>query len=186
MFLQHDLLKVMLGSPQGSKQFGKCLSNMCKDNLKLSKKVAKVFIKSINNTNFDSVRNYLVALKPFLRLEDSLKQIKLEWIFGFHQLNCRKGFRDERYKYGVELVDKMGDEAYNYVSPLANGPVDDALLSQLLKCKGRLDTFALNCLKEMLSLMAKDSLIARFVYYTAPTTYQHARYSDWIRPYLIY
>src|SRR5207244_7574267 len=65
-----------------------------------------------------------------------------------------------------------------------NGPVEDALLSQLLKCKGKLDTFAINCLKEMLSLMAKDDDIARFVYYSAPPTYQHARYSDWIKPYL--
>lgn len=34
--------------------------------------------------------------------------------------------------------------------------------------------------------MAKDELIARFVYNTAPPTYQNSRYSDWIRPYLEY
>jgi hypothetical protein len=62
--------------------------------------------------------------------------------------------------------------------------MEDALLSQLLKCKGKLDTFAVNCLKEMLSLMAKDDDIAKFVYHSAPPTYQQARYSDWIRPYL--
>jgi hypothetical protein len=36
----------------------------------------------------------------------------------------------------------------------------------------------------MLSLMAKDDDIARFVYFSAPPTYQHAHYSDWIRNYL--
>lgn len=55
---------------------------MCKDNLKLSKKVSKVFIKVINNSNFDNVKNYLKALKPFVKLNDSLKIMKLEWIFG--------------------------------------------------------------------------------------------------------
>ena len=55
---------------------------MCKDNLKLSKKVSKVFIKVINNCNFDNVKNYLKALKPFVKLNDSLKIMKLEWIFG--------------------------------------------------------------------------------------------------------
>jgi hypothetical protein len=73
MFLQHDLLKIMLGSSSGCKQFGQCLANMCKDNFKLSKKVSKTFIKSINNSNYDNVKNYLTALKPFLKLEDSLK-----------------------------------------------------------------------------------------------------------------
>ena len=32
--------------------------------------------------------------------------------------------------------------------------------------------------------MAKDEDIARFAYFAAPSTYQFARYSDWIRPYL--
>ena len=73
MLLHNDLLKVMLGSSQGSKQFGQCLANMCKDNVKLSKKVSKVFIKSINSSNFDNVKNYLTALKPFIKLNDSIK-----------------------------------------------------------------------------------------------------------------
>jgi hypothetical protein len=68
-------------------------------------------------------------------------------------------------------VDKINDEANTYISPLISGPVEDALLSQLLKCKGKLDTFAVNCLKEMISLMAKDEDIARFVYNAAPATY---------------
>jgi hypothetical protein len=157
---------------------------MCRDNVKLSKKVSKVFIKSINSSNFDNVKNYLTALKPFIKLNDSIKAQKLEWVFGFNQIIAKKGYREEKFKYGLEFVDKINEEANTYICPLLNGPVDDALLSQLLKCKGKLDTFAINCLKEMLSLMAKDDDIARFVYSSAPPTYQHARYSDWIKPYL--
>ena len=129
---------------------------MCKDNVKLSKKVSKVFIKIINNSMYDNVRNYLMALKPFLRMQDSLKAEKLEWILGYSQVIAKKGYREERYKYGLELVDKINDEANTYVSPLISGPIEDALLSQLLKFKGKIDTFAVNCLKEMISLMAKD------------------------------
>jgi len=36
MFLHADLLKVMLSSQVAIKQFGQCLANMCKDNLKMS------------------------------------------------------------------------------------------------------------------------------------------------------
>ena len=68
MFLNADLLKVMLSSNTGGKQFGECLANMCRDNEKMSQKVSKVFIKAINNSNFDNVKNYLSALKPFLRM----------------------------------------------------------------------------------------------------------------------
>lgn len=47
-----------------------------------------------------------------------------------------------------------------------------------------MDTNCISCLQEMLSLMAKDDVIARFVYNAAPPTYQSARFTDWIRPYL--
>jgi hypothetical protein len=172
LILHQDLLKLMLGSAQGSKQFGQCLASMCKDNVKLSKKVSKVFVKAINNSSFDNVKNYLKALKPFIRVNDGLKMLKLEWVFGFGQIVCRKGYREEKFKYGLDMVDKIGEEANTFASPLMSGVgSDDALLSQLLKCKGKLDTFAVNCLKEMLSLMAKDEDIARYVYNAAPHTY---------------
>jgi len=46
---------------------------MCRDNNKLSQKVSKVFIKCINGSDYDNLKNYLTALKPFLKLNDSLK-----------------------------------------------------------------------------------------------------------------
>jgi hypothetical protein len=82
------------------------------------------------------------------------------------------------------MVDRINDESYTYVSPISIGSQEEPLFTQLLKCKGKLDTFAINCLQEMLSLMAKDEDIARFVYNSVPPTYQYSRYSDWIRPYL--
>lgn len=56
---------------------------MCKDNLKLSKKVSKVFLKAINGSNSENLKNYLKALKPFLKVNDAYKEMKLEWVFGF-------------------------------------------------------------------------------------------------------
>ena len=101
---------------------------MCKDNFKLSKKVSKVFIKAINNSNFDNVGNYLKALKPFIKLNDSLKMQKLEWIFGFPMIISRKGYKEDKHKYGLEMVDKIAEDCNTFHSPLLSGPVDDALL----------------------------------------------------------
>jgi hypothetical protein len=36
------------------------------------------------------VKGYLKALKPFLRSDDSLKEKKLEWVFGVPELVSRK------------------------------------------------------------------------------------------------
>ncbi len=102
------------------------------------------------------MKNYLTALKPFILIDDSLKMQKLEWIFGFSQVVAKKGYREERFKYGLETIANISEESTTYTSPLITNPTDDPLIGLLLKCKGRLDTFVANCLKELLSLMVKD------------------------------
>ena len=84
---------------------------------------------------------------------------------------ARKGYREERYRYSLEFIERTGDEAHTYISPISCTLAEESLLANLLKCKGKLDTFAINCLREMLSLMAKDEQIARYVYTAAPHTY---------------
>mmetsp|Transcript_44262 Transcript_44262/g.32251 ORF Transcript_44262/g.32251 Transcript_44262/m.32251 type:complete len:126 (+) Transcript_44262:302-679(+) len=108
----------------------------------------------------------------------------MEWVFGVRQILTRKDYFDKNYKFGLELVYKVNDEAYTYESALNFNQHEEALLAQLLKCKGRVDTFAVNCLKEMLSLMVKDDFICMYIYSQGPHSYQYARYTDWILPYL--
>lgn len=102
---------------------------MCKGNLHLSRKVSKVFIKAFNTSNSENLKSYLKALKPFLRIDDDLKQTKLEWVFGFSQIVHKKTYREDKYKYGVELIDRINEEANNYMSPLIAGPNEDSLFS---------------------------------------------------------
>jgi hypothetical protein len=99
----------------------------------------------------------------------------------------RQGGAAYSYSFGVEQVERLNDEAYTYVTNLlttSGARSEDALLSTLLKGRGRLDTFCCKALKDLLSLCVKDQDIARFVYRTAPPTYQYARYSDWFRGYI--
>lgn len=185
MILHPDLLKTMLGSATAGKQFGSCLANMCKDDAKLSRKVSKVFLRAIEQAHLDTVGGYLKALKPFLKSDDSLKLKKLEWVFGVPEVVSRKIYGASRCKYGIELVDRVNEEATKYASPVLFGAAgDEALLAQIIKCKGRFDVQCINCLEELLSLMKKDKVIARYIYHLPPPTYQSARFTDWFRPYL--
>lgn len=42
----------------------------------------------------------------------------------------------------------------------------------------------ITCLKELLSLMAKDRDVAAFIFRQPSHTFQYARFVDWFRPYL--
>ena len=184
MLLNSILIKTMLTSA-GSDQYSKSLSEMCLNNEHLSRKVAKIFVKSINNAQSDSLIIYLKALKPFLLLEDDIKPKRLTWIFGYPQIHNVKPYGKEVFKYGVEIIQKIGEDAYTYPCPIIQGSNEDGLLGQLIKLKFRLDTQCCSSLHELMDLVAKDDSIARFFYSMAPPTYQHARYSDWIKDYLL-
>lgn len=106
-----------------------CLANLCKNNLKYSKKVSKIFIKVINASTYDNVKNYLKALKPFLRLDDEFKIMRLEWVLGFPQLLTKKEYRDEHFKFGIELIQKVNDDTYTFISPITNAHNEEALLA---------------------------------------------------------
>ena len=91
---------------------------MCKENKSASKKVAKVFIKAVKMSNYETVSNYLCALWPFLEIDDSLKPLRLEWVIGVPQLVTRRSYNDRRLKYGLEVTDRVNDYIYNYWCPL--------------------------------------------------------------------
>ena len=60
------------------------------EELAKAKKISKVFLRSIESAHLDAISGYLKALKPFLLVDDSLKQLKLEWIFGIPDFISKK------------------------------------------------------------------------------------------------
>jgi hypothetical protein len=109
---------------------------------------------------------------------------KLEWVFGIPEVVYRKVYGETKCKFGVELVDKINEESVNFLSPILYGSSDEALIAQIIKCKDRFDVQCISCLKELLSLMRKDEVIAKYLYHLPSFTYQGARFTDWFRPYL--
>jgi hypothetical protein len=52
------------------------------ENYSFSHKLAKKILIAINKSNGDDVQPSLDVLEPYLSLNDSYKQQRLEWIFG--------------------------------------------------------------------------------------------------------
>lgn len=172
MMQNKEMLGKILEENSANKDFGAQLTGMCKDNYEMTKKMAKVFLKSVNQPNVDKVSLYLKSLKKFLLINDSLKIQRLEWIFGISQLVSKSRFRsNNKYEYGLELVERINDDAYTYVSTLMTTTTEDALMTLLLKQRGRMDTFCIKALKDLISLCLKDIEIARYIYRQAPPSY---------------
>lgn len=178
-----EMLSKMMEPSVGAADSTKEVIMMCKDNISLSKKVAKLLIKGINMYQVDKVTKYLKLLKKYLSIDDGFKIQRLEWCLGVPQIISKKQFRKSTYQYGLELVDKINDEAYNFNTCLTTGTNEEALLTQLLKIRKQQETVCMIALKFLLKLCVNDDLIARYVYKCGPTSYQYARYVDWFRSY---
>lgn len=68
------------------------------------------------------------ALKPFLLINDSLKLLRLEWIFGVPDLIFRKVYGEQKERYGSELIDRVNEEHLNYTTPILPLSSSNALL----------------------------------------------------------
>ena len=73
MLQNKEILAKILEENSANKDFSSQISNMCKENFEMTKKMAKVFLKSVNQPNVDKVSLYLKSLKKFLLINDSLK-----------------------------------------------------------------------------------------------------------------
>ena len=89
-------------------------------------------------------------------------------------------------KVGVKVLHSLSDEAFVFKSALIqDSAADDALLHLLWRYKGRMDTYTVNCLYSLLSLITVDSEVAHYFASLPGPTYCLARYTDWFRPYLL-
>ena len=72
----------MIEPGDSSADFSDVLVKMAYDNIKVSKKMAKTYLKSISRTSSESLQQTLGNIRAFLAINDSLKLNRLEWIFG--------------------------------------------------------------------------------------------------------
>ena len=127
------------GEGAGAADFSDILTEMAKDNEKISKKMAKAYLKGVNKTGLESLSSSLKKIRKFLAINDSLKKERMEWIFGVPQINSKPYFRTRTQQYGLELVDLISDEYCLFKSGCVKG-ITDAFLGQLFKAKGRMET----------------------------------------------
>jgi hypothetical protein len=116
-------------SSSSADSFANLLADMCKSNYRLSKKVSKVFLAAISNAHSDSISNYMKTLKPFLTIDDDLKALRLEWVFGVPDHRSQKPTSSlDRPQYGIEMVTTVNEDHMIYECPILYPKPQDCLV----------------------------------------------------------
>jgi hypothetical protein len=84
------------------------LTLMCKDNLKLTKIMAKKLLKILNGYNIEDIQASSKALRSFMLIEDEFTAIRTEWILGVPRIE-RDGKYSEVGKYGISKVTTINE-----------------------------------------------------------------------------
>ena len=124
-----------------------------------------MFLHAIEGAVYDSIGNYLVTLRPFLKLNDSLKAQRLEWVFGVPDHRSQKTTDGtERTQYGNDMNKNINEDVLIYESPILHPNAQRALAMQIVKSKGSHGSQCITCLKELTQLMVEDEDVTRFLF----------------------
>lgn len=84
------------------------------------------------------------------------------------------------------MTHSISGEVYNQRSYLSydSNIGDESLMHLLWRYQGRMDVYTVNSLEFLATYLASDETVCEFFSDLRGYTYQYARYTDWIRPYL--
>eukprot|EP01022_Parablepharisma_sp_SALTPOND_P025670 TRINITY_DN602_c1_g1_i1.p1 TRINITY_DN602_c1_g1~~TRINITY_DN602_c1_g1_i1.p1 ORF type:complete len:1870 (-),score=221.62 TRINITY_DN602_c1_g1_i1:13785-19394(-) len=167
--------------------FARLIAFLSYDSKEYSKTVVKAVLKGISADLTQNLTSYFNVIKELLMINDSLQQLRLEWMLGIANMN--KMFTQlapnekpyEQIKFGLSLINSVRDNVNEYPSPLAYKSLYDSLLNLLWTHRKNFEIQHISCI---LSLMVKSPAAFQYVTSLPPPTYQFAKYSDWFKPFV--
>lgn len=171
------------------------LSHLCHQNKEYSKQIAKLILKGIHLGAPDELAPILHIMKKYLSIEDDLKELRCEWIFGIASLVVKQGQSFQVYngnpKLGVALADSAGSTICKYSSPVfkpssAYCGRTECAMQALLSNRRSQSKAVLYSLKSILETILDENqwYILHYLKTIDPPMYQYARYWDWIKPWV--
>jgi len=166
--------------------FAKLIAFMSYNQRIYSKLISKFILRGIFNDLSQDLNSYFTLLYETLAINDELQNERIEWLLGIPHLS--KGFaaftvKDKPYeqiKIGLYLINTIKENVNEYPSPLAYKFSYDSILNLLWNHKRNFDINPILCLLNLLKIPAVFDYLVKL----PPPTYQYAKYTDWIKPFI--
>ena len=160
---------------------GRLIAHWSYKNRENSEIFARVFLKGINETEYEEVAPFLKSLHHFLSIKDEFQSLRFEWLLGIPMMvdgSMVKASPPDKPKLGIYAIQSMSDEIFYYPSTLEHlDSVNESILNLIWRWKKRFENYTLFWIHELFCL--GDDVLKYLCNMPSPT-YQYARYSDWI------
>ena len=77
-----EFFNIALKHTQEAPSIAALLGHLCWGNYEISRRLGKVILRGLNNTNELEVRPFVECMKVYLGLEDSYTEQRVEWLLG--------------------------------------------------------------------------------------------------------
>jgi hypothetical protein len=184
LILNQDFLTIAVKN--ASELMGYAFSHLSFNNLEISETVGVLILKALNGLDSTKVESCLAAAKPFLCIDDDFKHQRAEWILGVPSLETDNVFEKRLNKFGIAHAYTISGNIHEYQTPLyiEGFKQHHPLLQLIYSKKGTLDYFVILGITGLLQIVSQSEFLFEYMFRMSPPTYQFARYTDWIRPYL--
>ena len=164
---------------------GKLIAHWCYQDEESSQLFASVFLTGINETDYEEVAPFLVAMQHFLNLRDGLETTRMEWLIGVPMLldgSPLKACPPDQPRFGAYAISTVTEEVFYFPTTLEHvDSINESILSLIWRSRQRFESYTLFCVKELLNL-GED--IIRYISKMPSPNYQYSRYTDWIFQYV--
>lgn len=175
-------------------EYAEFLAHLCHQNKEHSKQIAKFILKGIHQGAPDELGPILHIMKKYLSIEDDFKELRCEWIFGIASLIV-KVHNYQMYnsapKLGVAYADSVSSVICKYLSPVFKPSTTyygrkECAMQALLSNRKNQSKAVLYSLKSILETVLDENQwqILDYLRTMDPPMYQHARYWDWVKPWV--
>ena len=176
------LHKMIAPDEEDTEDYTDSLHRLAEDNEKVSRLLAKNYIRLANETHYDDEWDQTVTkIGQFLQISDSgasLKTKRLEWVLGIAQLNYRRNYITRKIDYGSPTIEFIHEQYYRFISGVIKGEAvcvlgilhDLRMRSNQLECAKLLNAIIDWCLS--------DREVARYIFDSPPASARFAGYAD--------
>jgi hypothetical protein len=116
MLRQKEIYNKAMKYGYRTKDIGKIAAHVSFDQMEFQRQLSKRILIGINKSNGEDLTPYLDVLFEFLSINDSLKEVRMEWLYGIADIKIE--FVQGKAKLGIALMDNINEEIYDYKSTL--------------------------------------------------------------------
>ncbi|CAD8096981.1 unnamed protein product [Paramecium sonneborni] len=147
------------------------------NNQVLSRSIIEIVLEEINNSNQETIGQFLRLAQTLLNIYDNNQLERIQWLLGYPQPNYLKN-------YITGCSTNISQQCIIYLSHIGSENETISILNQLFANHKVYQNSAIQIMKMLLTVMNQNQNVFSYVIQLPPPSYLYSKYTDWFELFL--